>query len=172
MPHCHLGGMRVAVFADLPHAVGLLHVLHDLGCRPVLIGIRGHTLGGRDAFEAMAKRSDAPLDPEVPIFENPSIHRVRQEMERLITGRQVDAIIGSSTDINAVASLNASIAVQIDHGGAWTGSGPKIIEFGFPCSKHHVVRPSPTLGFSGILGWADRLINAPRLWDTWRTQPT
>lgn len=167
-----LSGMRVAVFADLPHAVGLLHVLHDLGCRPVLVGLRGHTLGGREAFEEMAKRSEAPLNPDMPVFENPSIHRVREEMERLITGRQVDAIIGSSTDINAVASLNASIAVQIDHGGAWTGSGPKIIEFGFPCSKHHVVRPSPTLGFAGVLGWADRLINAPRLWDTWRTQPT
>jgi len=167
-----LSGLRVAVFADLPHAVGLLHVLSDLGCTPVLVGIRGHTLGGEDAFKEAAERSQAPLDDDLLILGNPSIHRVRKEMEQLISDRKVDALIGSSTDINAVASLSASVAVQIDHGGDWTGSGPKIIEFGFPCRDHHVVRSSPTLGFAGVLGWADRIINAPRLWDTWRNEPT
>ena len=172
MSRMALNGMRVAVFADLPHAVGLLHVLKDLGCTPVILGIRGHTLGGRDALMEAAARSNAIIDPELTIFENPSIHRVRNEMEGLLVDKQVDALIGSSTDINAVSTLDMNIALHRDHGGMWTGCGPKIVEFGFPSRSHHVVRSAPTMGFNGVLSWADRLINAPRLWDTWRNQPT
>ena len=172
MSRMTLSGLRVAVFADLPHAVGLLHILHDLGCTPVLIGIRGHTLGGQAALTEAAERSRAPLSSETPVLENPSIHRVRENIEALLQDKAVDVIIGSSTEINAVSTLDPSIALHIDHGGTWSGSGPKIVEFGFPCRDHHVVRASPTMGFAGVLGWADRLINAPRLWDTWRNQPT
>jgi nitrogenase molybdenum-iron protein alpha/beta subunit len=93
-------------------------------------------------------------------------------MERLLTERKVDALIGSSTDINAVSTLDPSRFIRMDPSGTWTGSGPKIIEFGFPCRDHHVVSSSPTMGFAGVLSWADRIINAPRLWDTWRNQPT
>jgi nitrogenase molybdenum-iron protein alpha/beta subunit len=167
-----LSGLRVAVFCDLPHAVGLLHVLHDLGCTPVLIGVRGHTLGGEAQLREAAERTHATLSTDVPIFENPSIHRVRTQMEQLIENKEVDVLIGSSTEINAVATLDPEIALHIDHGSAWAGSGPKIVEFGFPCRNYHVVRSSPTMGFAGVLGWADRLINAPRLWDTWRNQLT
>lgn len=167
-----LSGLRVAVFADLPHAVGLLHILRDLGCTPVVVGIRGHTLGGHEALREAAEESGARLDSDTAVFENPSIHRVRSEMERLLTERKVDALIGSSTDINAVSTLDPSRFIRMDPSGTWTGSGPKIIEFGFPCRDHHVVSSSPTMGFAGVLSWADRIINAPRLWDTWRNQPT
>jgi nitrogenase molybdenum-iron protein alpha/beta subunit len=172
MSRMALSGLRVAIFADLPHAVGLLHILHDLGCTPVVLGIRGHTLGGKDALQEAADRSQAPLDANITVLENPSIHRVREHMEGLLQERAVDVLIGSSTEINAVSTLDPTIAIHIDHGGTWTGSGPKIVEFGFPCKHHHVVRSSPIMGFAGVLGWADRLINAPRLWDTGRNQPS
>ena len=167
-----LSGLRVAIFCDLPHTLGMLHVLSDLGCTPVLIGIRGHSLGGESELREAATRTQAPLRDDLPIIDNPSIHRVRTEMERLIKDQEVDVLIGSSTEINTVATLDPEIALYIDHGATWAGSGPKIVEFGFPCRNYHVVRSSPTMGFTGVLGWADRLINAPRLWDTWRTQLT
>ena len=128
--------------------------------------------GGEAELRAAAERTGLVIDPGLVIVENPSIHRVRAEVQRRLEGGQLDAIIGSSTDINAVATLDPTTAIHIDHGGAWTGSGPKVVEFGFPCRSYHVVRSSPTFGFAGVLGWADRLVNAPRLWDTWRNQPT
>ncbi|MEC9389005.1 MAG: nitrogenase component 1 [Myxococcota bacterium] len=167
-----LNGLRVAVMCDLPHAVGVLHVLRDLGCTPAVVGLRGHTLGGEAELRAAAERTGLVIDPGLVILENPSIHRVRTEVQRRLEGGRLDAIIGSSTDINAIATLEPTTAIHIDHGGAWTGSGPKVVEFGFPCRNYHVVRASPTFGFAGVLGWADRLVNAPRLWDTWRNQPT
>lgn len=166
--HMALGGLRVAVFADLPNLAGLVHVLADLRCQPVLLGIRAHWLGGINELKDTLARAGAALPEEATVLENPSLRAVREGCQTLIEQGEVDVIIGSSTEINVVATLPMDTVLEVGSDGEWTGRGPRVVEFGFPCTDFHVVRPSPFMGYAGVLTWADRLLNAPRLWDTRR----
>lgn len=161
-----LAGQRVAVFADLPLLAGICGVLDDLGMRPTLLGIRGHTLGGEAELRALLDKDGIAVDAEV--LENPSIRAVRDSVRDRLEDDALDGIIGSATDFNGITTLPPGTFVRTDRHGDPVGRGPFALEAGFPCRHHHVIRSAPYLGYTGVQVWADRLLNAPRLWDPGR----
>ena len=93
-----------------------------------------------------------------PVLEDPSIHAVREIVGDGLREGIIDGICGSATDFNGITTLPASTFEN----------APFALEVGFPCKRWHVVRPTPTLGYAGVLAWADRFLSAPRLWDDGR----
>ncbi len=165
MAQQRLEGQRVAVFADVPLLIGVCTILFELGLTPVFLGIRGHTLGGEEALREGLARNGFTLPDDIPILQSPSLHAVREGMRTLLEQRGVDGMIGSATEFNAVTTLPAETFMRRNHRGESVGLGLFTLETGFPCKQYHVIRPSPFMGYVGVMGWADRLLNAPRLWD-------
>jgi nitrogenase molybdenum-iron protein alpha/beta subunit len=170
MARQHLEGQRVAVFADVPLLIGLCTLLLELGLMPVLVGIRGHTLGGEQEFRDGLARNGFSLPDDLPVLLSPSLHAVRENVRNLLDRDQLDGMIGAATEFNAITTLPADTFVQYDHRGEPTKGGLFALEAGFPCKHYHVTRPSPFMGYAGVMGWADRLLNAPRLWDNGRSR--
>ena len=165
-----LEGKRVALFADVPLLVGLCTVMLELGLMPVLLGIRGHTLGGEQAVREGVARNGFVLPENLPFLESPSLHAVREAIRELRDLDGVDGMVASATEFNAITTLPADTFVRYDYRGEPVGRGMFALEAGFPCKRYHVTRPSPFMGYAGVMGWADRLLNAPRLWDNGRSQ--
>lgn len=164
----HLKGKRVAVFADLPLAAGWISLLDELGARTVLTGIRGHTLGGREELQRTLESFGAKLPRNQTVLDNPSLVSVRDHVAKLLAARQLDGIIGSATDHNIIGTIPASRWV-----GAWAGTdtvgpGPFRIETGLPGMQEHWAMPTPFLGYTGFVTQAQRLLTAPRTWDSGR----
>ena len=152
---------RVAVYAEPPLAAGLCSLLYDLGITPVLVGLRGPSLGGADAFSAVLERDGHPV-PEV-VLEGPSLHRIQATAADLLAVGGVEGFLGSATELNTIAHLEPpGIAKR----------GPFVLEIGFPCMHYHALRQMPFLGYGGVVTLAQRLIGAPRLWDDGRVGGT
>lgn len=143
-------GQRVAIFADLPLLVGLVGLAEELSLQVELVGIRGHSLGGREALMAGLARVGARLD--CPVLENPSLVAVREGCRGLLQEGRLDGVLGSATDLNAIRSIPAEEL-----------GTPFRLEVGFPCLEHHAVFPMPTMGYAGVLGWAQRLMAPGRI---------
>ncbi len=116
-----LSGKRVAIFADVPLAAGWLSICSEVGMTPVLVGLRGHSLGGRDALSGALERMGAALDAQVEVLEHPSIALVRERVQ----ARPLDLVLGASTELNALAWLDRDRPLRG-------------LEIGFPCRDHHV----------------------------------
>jgi nitrogenase molybdenum-iron protein alpha/beta subunit len=163
-----LRGYRVAVFADLPLAVGVVSLLDELGLSVEVVGLRGRTLGGEAAFREALARVGATLPEGCEVLEDPSLHRVRDVTERLWRARRLDGVLGSATDLNAVTTIPASAFLAPLAGEQMFGNGPFKLEIGFPCKEHHCTYAMPFMGYGGVMMWVQRLLSAPRLWDAGR----
>jgi len=158
-----LRGLRVAVFADLPLLAGTLSVLEELGVEVVLAGIRGPGFGGRDELCAALERLGAPVPPGLTVLVDPSLEAATQAVRARLGS--LDGILASATELNAIATLPAEAFLEPD-GGPRRATGPFTLELGFPCKQHHAIAVQPWMGFAGVLTWAQRLLDAPRLWDS------
>ncbi len=164
-----LQGRRVAIFADLPLAVGMVALLEELGLVVEAVGIRGHSLGGRAALEAGLTAIGAALPVGCLVIENPSLAKVREVVSTLAQAGRLDGVLGSATDHNAISTLPAGLFMASQAGDQIVGGGPFRLEIGFPCKEHHCTYAMPFLGYMGMLIWVQRLMSAPRLWDGGRS---
>lgn len=152
----HFPGLRVAVFADTPLAGGLVSLMRELGVAVPLVGLRETWLGGEQTFRDTVARNGLTLDGDCTILEAPSLRTVRSEvLDRLASG-DVHLIIGSSHELNVLTH-----AVDMD-----LAPRTAMIEAGYPSNSQHAAYAVPTLGFTGVVAWAQRLLDAvfsPRL---------
>lgn len=157
----HLRGRRVAVFADLPLLAGTIAVMGDLGITVVVAGIRGTSLGGEAELRAAVERLGGALPADAELLVDPSLVRGRDA----VLGRlaDLDGVLASATELNALASLPQG-ALLPPHAGA--AHGPFFLEIGFPCKRHHAATAQPWMGHAGVLTWAQRVLDAPRFWDS------
>jgi nitrogenase molybdenum-iron protein alpha/beta subunit len=148
-------GRRVAVFAEVPMAVGLCSILTELGFTVGLVGLRGTSLGTADDFRAALACNGIEL-PAALVRDSPSLGRIRQDLTDLLHGDGLDGILGTATELSVLAKLEPT----------GRGAGPFRLEFGFPCREYHALMQMPFLGYAGVAALAQRLVSAPRLWDT------
>jgi nitrogenase molybdenum-iron protein alpha/beta subunit len=144
--------VSVAVFADTPHAAGLVTLLLELGMDVPLVGLRDHAgcLGGRTAFlETLAKNGHPELD-RMEVLQDPSLRRMQARVSDLC-GDGLNGVIGSSHELDYLKH-----AAQ-DSPGA---RDLVLIETGFPSNTFHAVYQVPTFGFAGAAAWAHRLREA------------
>ncbi len=157
-------GMRVAVFADPAHGAGLLSILLEIGLEPVLVGLKGSTMGDEShVYDCLEK--DGNLLPEnTRIFSNPSISLIQDQLKELLGEGKLDGVFGSAVDLNALSALPPeSFAGQ-----SQSPQGPFMVETGFPCRDYHALYPMPFMGYRGVEVWVQRILSAPRLWDAGR----
>jgi nitrogenase molybdenum-iron protein alpha/beta subunit len=155
-------GLRVAVFADPAHGAGLVSLLLEMGIEPVLVGLKGTTMGGKTALMECLDRDGNPLPEGTEILENPSISLIQERLREHLTLGRLDGVFGSAVDINALASLPPDVF----RGNTQDPYGPFTVETGFPCKDYHALYPMPFLGYQGVEAWVQRLISAPRLWNS------
>ena len=152
-----LKGLRVAVFADLPLLAGLMSLLDELGVQVVVAGIRGHSFGGHAELDAALSAYGAPGLEGVEVLEDPSLQLGAEVVGRRIA--ELDGVLASAAELNAIATLGQETLQR-------RGRGPFQLEVGFPCKRYHAVSNQPAYGFAGVFTWAQRLLDAPRLWDS------
>ena len=152
----------MAIFAEPPLAAGLASMLAELGMAPCLIGLKGTSLGGREAFERVLEADGVRLSEDVTVLENPSLAEMRSEFVGRMQAHALDGVLGSATDLNVLTTIDA------DEVGRTGTTGPLLFEIGFPCRDHHAIQPMPFLGYSGVVVQAQRITSARRLWDTGR----
>ncbi len=162
----HLRGQSVAVFADLPLLAGTMATLEELGIRVVIAGIRGRTLGKAADLEAALARVGAAVPAGCQVVDQPSLARVRALCADAIAAGTLDGVLGSATDLNALGTLPASTPLRRSAGTASRTTGPFKLEIGFPCRDHHCAYAMPFMGYMGVSIFVQRLLTAPRLWDT------
>lgn len=163
-----LRGMRVAVYADLPLLAGTVSLLDELGVQVVVAGIRGRTLGGPDELVAALARLGATLPEGCEIQHEPSLARVRDTVARLQAERRIDGVLGSATDLNAISTIPAASLLAPYAGEQMSATGLFRLEVGFPCKEHHCAFAMPFMGYAGVMMWVQRLLSAPRAWDSGR----
>lgn len=132
-----LRGRRVAVIADPSWLPGLVRCFEeDLGLEVVcaLWRTRRNPHG-----EASTDRDEPSRDYD------PSAASLAHHLEAAQAAGGLDAIVGSTFERNA-------LPVGLAH--------VPFVEFGFPQHTKHYLVPTPHLGFSGVLTWAQRLHDA------------
>jgi len=152
-----LRGLRVAVFADTPLAVGLVTILRELGVELAMVGLRDDVLGGPEAFQASVEKNGVRLNDDCEVVRRPSLRRIRQWVLDTSASGELQAVIGSAIELNA---LSHAVSVR----GAL--SRLALIETGYPSKDHHAALGVPSFGYTGVLVWAQRLLDAvmtPRL---------
>lgn len=167
----HLEGLRLAVIADPPLAAGWVALLGELGVDVPVVGLRGRTLGGREALDAALAQIGASLPAQTEVLEDPSLVTLRDTVGPRLDRGLLDGVVGSATDHNALTARS-----PVGAWSGWAGRDPEPvgwmrIEAGFPCKTYHCARPMPFLGYEGALVQAQRLLDAPRVWDAGRARP-
>jgi nitrogenase molybdenum-iron protein alpha/beta subunit len=155
---------RVAVFADVPLAAGLCSLLIELGMTPVLVGLRGSTLGGREELDRVLDADGVALPEGAVVLDDPSLFAIREHLARAID-EGLDGVIGAAPDLNMLASLAPRSHVHDHVSGRLQPQGPFVLELGFPSRDHHAMMPMPYLGYGGVVVLAQRIVDAKRLWD-------
>lgn len=145
---------RVGVFAEAPLAAGLCSMLLELGLQPVLVGLRGRSMGGEAELRAVLERNGLQLPDDAEVLEAPSLARLRDRAARLLRAGRVDGFLGSATELNPIRTLEP---VPNAH--------PFALEIGFPCERFHALQQMPFMGYGGVVCLAQRLVELPRLWD-------
>ncbi len=158
-----LRGQQVAVFADLPLLAGILAVMEDLGMDVRLAGIRGSSFGGAEALREALGRMGTTVPDRMQIVENISLEAVRNTVGPLLG--ELDGIFASAAELNVLGTLPQEAFLQPD-GGEPRATGPFVLEVGFPCKRFHAAMPMPMMGHAGVLTWAQRIVEAPRVWDS------
>lgn len=151
---------RVAVFAEPPLAAGVCAMLLELGMQPTLVGLRGKGLGGAAYFRAVLERNGQALPEGAEVLEDPSLARIQNSVRQLLEQGLVDGIIGSATELNPVRTMDA----RQPRARAESPLGePFVLELGFPCLNYHALQQMPFMGYGGVVSFAQRMIDAPRL---------
>lgn len=139
------------IFADTPMAAGLVTILTELGVPVRYVGLRDDVLGGKSGFfEAVTANGVDPAGIE--IAERPSLRRIQQDVLPRIRQTPGCVVIGSSVEL-AVFKRDAGID-------RYTTDDTILLEAGVPSNNHHVAHASPSLGFQGVLVWAQRILDA------------
>ncbi|MCB9680465.1 MAG: hypothetical protein H6733_03265 [Alphaproteobacteria bacterium] len=161
----------VAVIAEAPLAAGLCAMLLELGLDPVLVGVRGTSLGGADAVRDVLAADGLALPDDAEVIEDPSLASLRDRFAALLQAGRLDGVFGSATDLNVLTTLppESFAADRVD--GRFEPQGPFLVEIGFPCRDHHALMPMPYLGYGGVVVMAQRIVDARRIWDAGR-RPT
>ncbi len=150
--------LRVAVFAEPPLAGGLCNLLMELGLSPVLVGLRGESLGGAEAFRAILEREGRRLPEEAEVLERPSLAHGRDACLELWREGRLDGVLGSATELAPLRTLADEARPRTP------GKPPPFaLEIGFPCREYHALRPMPLMGYAGAATLAQRLVSPPRL---------
>ena len=160
-----LEGQRVAVFADLPLSIGLVALLQDLGVETVLIGIRGTSLGGEAKLMEGLERAEVSGTETMNVIEHPSIRQAAEHVYEYYSTGQIDGVLCSATELNGITRVFADHRPELDTLG---GRGLFYLEIGFPSQSHHTAVPQPFMGYGGVVALAQRLFDAPRLYDPGR----
>ncbi len=133
----HLVGKRVALFAEPDWLPGIHRCLEeDLGMH-VLCSVQRcrHPQGDADGED----RSEVPER----LFD-PSVDSIRYHLGRAMGGG-IDVIIASRFEWNVLSPSLRQIP---------------FLEFGYPQYRTHFLRPTPHLGFEGVLTLAERVLSA------------
>lgn len=158
----------VAVFAETPLAAGLCSMLVELGLRPLVVGLRGSTLGGVEDLHAAMARDGLALDPEAVVLDNPSLASIRDHLDRLLAEGRLQGVFGSAADVNVLSTLSPQRHMGSHVSGRLEPQGPFVVEIGFPCRDYHAMMPMPFMGYGGVVVMAQRIVDARRLWDAGR----
>lgn len=155
-------GLRAAVFADTPLAAGLCSLLDDMGVKPVLVGLRDSSLGGRGAFLQVLGRDGVQLPEEAEILENPALKTVKERLVDWAIERRLQCVFGSSVELNLFSAWAPEEIMRfMDRpGGAAGGPGLFALEIGFPSTGYHVTHAEPFMGFGGAVALAQRILQA------------
>ncbi len=147
----HLRPMSFAVFAETPLAAGLVSLLHDLGVRTPIVGLRDTqlALGGKQAFLDVLARDGVPSDG-IQILEEPSMRRVRVACLEALQRGEITGIIGSSHEVDLF---------QRPSGDGTPMRDMALLETGYPANRTHSVLMQPTYGFAGVASWAQRILD-------------
>ncbi len=143
-------GLRVALFADTPYAAGMATILRELGIEILTVGLRDSCLGGEAGFRETLARNGVSLNEDCTVLEKPSLRAVRDNVLPLVTSRRLRLIMGSTSEVNA---LGHEEPLMLRMGGA------ELVEIGYPSSGRHCIAPSPSLGFKGVVYWAQRFLD-------------
>lgn len=152
---------RALIDAELDHAVPLLdRAVHRglLGRRavvaasaewlPSLVRCLQEDLG-IIVTAALARTRHAALaetwDQDVELHTDPSIEALNQVVDAARSQGGLDLVIGSNWERNALEADHRTIP---------------FVEFGYPQRQSWFLRPTPHLGYSGVLTWAERLLAA------------
>lgn len=144
--------LKLAVYAETPLAAGVVTLLHEMGIRVVLVGLRDKAgcLGGREAFLETLSRNGVPVG-DMEIFVDPSLRSTRERVSELLGRDALDGVIGSTHELDVLRHLPAQSARL---------TSAFLMEVGFPSDQHHAAFMMPTFGFTGAVIWAQRLLDA------------
>ena len=154
MKHHQLRHTVAFVFADTPLAAGLCTILVELGVPIELVGLRDTSLGGERAFRETLERNGVQTDARV--LEQPSLAYIRDKVVSRTIGLRGAIVIGSSHELGVFT--HRPHANELHFRGV-------LLETGMPSNQFHTVADAPTLGFQGVLTWAQRILGgmlAPR----------
>lgn len=150
-------GLRVALLADTPLAIGLASMLREMGLDLAMVGLRDDLFGGEEGFRAGMAHVGAEINGDTLVVPNPSLRRIRADVLDRIDREDVHLVIGSSIDLDLFLHARGARGAR-----RWV----PLVETGFPSVHQHATVPMPTFGFPGVLSWAQRLTDAvlqPRL---------
>jgi nitrogenase molybdenum-iron protein alpha/beta subunit len=151
----HFRNLDVAVFADPPLAAGLVSMLADMGVRVRVVGLRDShgALGGTAQFLEILARNGIEDVSDMEILPEPSLRRMRDVvMQHVRQGMR--GILASSHEIELLQSSSGRVP--------GVTSDVFLIEVGFPSDRQHAAMATPTLGYAGLLTWAQRILDAAR----------
>lgn len=158
----------VVVVAEPPLAAGLCGLLLELGFHVELVGLRGSTLGGAQAFHAAMARDGHALDETCEVLDDPSLATLRDRFAALSEAGRFDGLFGSAVDVNVLTTLAPRTHARGHVAGRLEPIGPFVVEIGFPCRDFHAMMPMPWLGYGGAVVLAQRIVDAKRVWDSGR----
>ena len=105
------------------------------------------------------------LPPKATVVTAPSLARLRAELLDKLQEREIDGLLGSATELNALGRIGTEDLLPRESPGQAEGRGPFVLEIGFPCWHYHAVQQMPFMGYGGMVTLAQRLIDPPRLLD-------
>lgn len=89
--------------------------------------------------------SEAPAPGDLDRTWDPSLDSLRHHVERARESGGLDFLVGSAWERSALVGHSDALPV---------------LEFGYPQERAHFLRPTPHLGFEGVLTWANRVFDA------------
>ena len=106
----------------------------------------------------------AYLPRDSAVLVAPSLARLRAELLARLRAGELDGVLGSATELNALGHVDAA-ELELPGAADRPARGPFLLEIGFPCWHYHAVQQMPFMGYGGMVTLAQRLIDPPRLLD-------
>ena len=155
-------GLKAAVFADTPMAAGLCSLLSELGLKPVLVGLRDRSLGGKQAFLQTLRQDGVELPDRSEILEDPALRDVHERLVESIVEGGVQCVFGSSVELNLFSAWTPDQVMRLVDRPEASAGGPGLfaLEIGFPSTGYHLTHADPFMGFGGAVALAQRILQA------------